>query len=581
VPRPNLASFAATLLLLTACGSPPPHSSPPSSLNGPVADDTSDDAAIARAGQKYVDLLVATSPEGATGLGLHTRDTELDDRTPAAFESTLQQKQALYDELASTFAHPHASRAARTDLLIMMHSLAVEIRVDRELRPLERQPDLYESPMDAIFLMTARDYAPAAERAQNVILRMEKIPDVVAHAKANLKTPPRVWTEIAIERAAGAKAFFEEQRGPLTDALPSEKPRIEAALRTATLAYTSYGAFLQKTVLPASTTSFAIGRPLFEFMLHDGYFLKEDSEALLTLGKRIFGETSAQMTALAKKMDPHAQGWPEITARLKANHPTADGLRASYAKEVARARAFLVAHDAVPFPPGDDCEVVDTPPFQRSTITAAYDQPRPFDKVTRGFFFVTPVDRSLPPDKQEEMLRENDHGDQVDTAVHETYPGHHLQISFARLHPSLVRKATPTAILEEGWGLYSEELMNELGYYTDEERMMQLEWTLVRAARVIIDIGLHTRGMSFDDAVRMLTAEVHLEHELALSEVKRYTESPTQPLSYLVGREQLFRIRERYLEREKERYSLKRFHGEVLSRGGIAPGLLEEEMFEP
>ena len=112
---------------------------------------------------------------------------------------------------------------------------------------------------------------------------------------------------------------------------------------------------------------------------------------------------------------------------------------------------------------------------------------------------------------------------------HETYPGHHLQLSFARGNPSLIRKiidakraaVVGSDIFAEGWGLYAEELMGELGYYTDEERLMQLEWTLVRAARVLIDVGLHTRGMTFDDAVKVLTDQVHLEHELAINEVKR------------------------------------------------------------
>jgi uncharacterized protein (DUF885 family) len=127
--------------------------------------------------------------------------------------------------------------------------------------------------------------------------------------------------------------------------------------------------------------------------------------------------------------------------------------------------------------------------------------------------------------------------------------------------------------------------MSELGYYTDEERLMQLEWTLVRAARVMIDVGLHTRGMTFDDAVKMLTGRVHLERELALSEVKRYTMTPTQPLSYLVGRERIVAMRERFKQRatahpESGAFSLKAFHTEVLSHGTIAPGLVEREMFE-
>jgi uncharacterized protein (DUF885 family) len=179
------------------------------------------------------------------------------------------------------------------------------------------------------------------------------------------------------------------------------------------------------------------------------------------------------------------------------------------------------------------------------------------------------------------MLRENDHGDQVDTVVHEAYPGHHLQLSFARTHPSLVRKAISPSIFAEGWALYSEELLNELGYYTDEERLAQLQWTLVRAARVVIDVGLHTQGMTFGEAMKILTGRVHLEHELALSEVRRYTADPTQPLTYLVGREMIFKLRDKYKEREGEKYSLKRFHTEVLSHGTIAPGLIAKEILEP
>src|SRR4029077_1638489 len=155
----------------------------------------------------------------------------------------------------------------------------------------------------------------------------------------------------------------------------------------------------------------------------------------------------------------------------------------------------------------------------------------------------TPVDRALPRDKQEAMLRENDHGSAVDTVVHETYPGHHLQQSFARRHPSVMRKATDAAIFSEGWGLYAEELMAELGYYTDEERLLQLEWTLVRAARIVIDVGFHVSDIAYDQALKMLTDELHLERQLALSEVKRYTMSPTQPLAYLTGRQMIFKMR--------------------------------------
>lgn len=537
-----------------------------------------DDAAVQKAAQEYLDLLVDISPESATALGLHKNDAELDDRTASGFDKAVDREEAMLKSLKERFKAPKLSPAGRTDLTMLIGALEVDIRTKRVQRPLQRQPDIYASPLNAIFFMTARDYAPAAERAKNVVARLEKIPKVIEAAKANLLNPPRVWTEVGIDRASSAKSFLEAQRPFLIASLPGETARVEAALKVSEAAYEDYKKVLQKEVLPRSNGRFSAGRELFGFLLQNDYFLEESPEELLAMGK-LFTETGAQMTEVAKRIDPKAKGWPEVVERLKGHHPTADGLLDAYRTEVTRARTYLVQKDAVEFPPGDDLDVMDTPPFLRSTVTAAYDQPPPFDATTKGFFFVTPVDKTLSKAKQEEMLRESDHGDLVDTAVHEAYPGHHLQLSFARRNPSLVRKALDHAIFSEGWALYSEELMAELGYYTDEERLLQLEWTLVRAARIIIDVGLHVSDMTFDQAVKMLTDEVHLERQLALSEVKRYTMSPTQPLAYLTGRQMIIKMRERYRQREGAKFSLKKFHTDVLVRATVPPSLMAREIF--
>lgn len=543
------------------------------------------DQEVAKAAQEYLDLLVEISPEQATGLGLHKNDALLDDRTIVGDDKAIEREEALLKSFRERFKSGSPvgdlTPGAKTDLAMLQGALEVDIRTRRVQRPLQRMPSLYASPLHAIFMMTARDYAPAADRARNVVARLEKIPKLIEVAKANLLNPPKVWTEVGIDRAGSAKTFLEAQRSFLTTSLPNEGARVDAALKAAEAAYDDYKKLLTKEILPKSNGRFSAGRELFEHLLQNNYFLDEKADDLLAMGKKLFAETNDQMTAVAKRIDPKAKGWPEVVARLKGNHPTADGLLDAYRTEVKRARAFLVQKDAVEFPPGDDLEVIDTPPFMRSTVTAAYDQPPPFDPTTKGFFFVTPVDKTLSKAKQEEMLRENDHGDLVDTAVHEAYPGHHLQLSFARLHPSLVRKALDPAIFSEGWALYSEELMAELGYYTDEERLLQLEWTLVRAARIVIDVGLHVQDLTFEDAVKKLTDEVHLEKQLALSEVKRYTMNPTQPLAYLTGRQMILKMRERAKQRDGAKFSLKKFHTDVLTRATVPPSLMAREIFGP
>lgn len=590
-PRLSRVVVALAALAALACGpagGTAPARSAPAAANGPAPpgaraaaeDPHPDDAAIAEAGEEYLALLVDIHPEEATALGLHDNDAELDDRSIAGHDAGTDRQEALLRSLERRFASPKASPAARTDLALLLGALRCDIRNKRVQRPLQRKPDVYVEPLNAIFQMTAREYAPAAERARDVIARLEKIPKVVEQAKENVLNPPRVWTEIAIDRASSARPFLAAQRAFLVGALPAEVARIDAALAAATGAYEDYKRFLQRTVLPRSNGGFAAGRELFEFLLKNDYFLEEGADELLAMGKKVFAETNAEMLEVAKRIDPKAKGWPEVTARLKAKHPSARELLGAYRREVARARSFLAEKDVVAFPPDDDLEVIETPAFMRSTITAAYDQPPPFDaRTSKGFFFVTPVDETLSKRKQEEALRENDWGDIVDTSVHEAYPGHHLQLSFARRSPSRVRRAFDRAIFSEGWALYSEELMAELGYYDDGERLIQLEWALVRAARIVLDVGLHVGGMTFEQAVKVLTDEVHLERSLALSEVKRYTESPTQPSAYMVGRQKIFELRERARRQAGARFSLKAFHADLLSRGTVPPSLLAREMF--
>jgi uncharacterized protein (DUF885 family) len=552
---------------------------------GPTSPPSPEDAEVAKACEAYIALIVAIDPETATTLGLHARDSELEDRTLEGFEEARRREEAMLADVRAAFVgkSTQLSAAARIDLELLEHTLDVRSRLARKVAPLERDPTSYTRPLDPLFLMMARDYAPAAERAKAALARMEKLPAMLELAHKNLKNPPRVWTQVAIDMARSAKGFFDDERPLLEAALPEpgQKVHIAAVVKQAEAAFAGYAAFLEKDVLPRSTGSYALGRETFDMLLHDTYFLREDADAVLALGQRVFEKTQKELAAVAHRIDPAAASWADVAQRLKQKHPTADNLLASYRDEMDRARRFLELKDVVPLP-AEGCEVIETPPFQRTTITAAYDLCPPFDPSAKGFFFVTPVDKSLPSDKQEAMLRENDHGDAVDTVVHETYPGHHLQQSFARRHPSVLRKATDAAIFAEGWGLYAEELMGELGYYTDEERLMQLEWTLVRAARVLIDVGLHTKGMSFDDAIKILTDQVHLELPLATSEVKRYTMSPTQPLSYLVGREAILAIRDRAKKLAEQRgapFSLKAFHADLLGHGTIPPGLVAKEMF--
>jgi uncharacterized protein (DUF885 family) len=153
---------------------------------------------------------------------------------------------------------------------------------------------------------------------------------------------------------------------------------------------------------------------------------------------------------------------------------------------------------------------------------------------------------------------------------HEAYPGHHLQLLTAQGLGSEVRRHIWSPVMVEGWALYSEQLMDETGFYrTEEARLFRLLNLLWRAIRVVLDVGLHTRGMTPAAAVDYLVEHLPIERPSAEAEVRRYCAWPTYQLSYAVGRRELLRLRDAYRERDPAGYSPRKFHDEVMRYGGL------------
>jgi uncharacterized protein (DUF885 family) len=431
--------------------------------------------------------------------------------------------------------------------------------------------------MSALFEMLERPGPTNEATALAALARLEAIPGQLLLARTNLERPSRVATEVAREDARGVGAFLEQHRTFL-ERYSGDPARTRRAVDQAISAYRSYARWLGDVLLPRSTASPAIGRDLFRFLLEEDYALPGDIDAVERIGREAFDDARSQLADVAAALGHGEESWPSVGALLKGNHPSGEDLVPAYQDEVKRAKNFLVTRNVVPLPPSDTLVVRETPDFARATTEVAYDMPPPFETGSAtAIMFVTPPDARWPAKKQEQYLREHNHGDIVDTVAHEAYPGHHLQVSFARRHPSAVRRVVDSDILCEGWALYAEQLMSEEGYFTSEERFFQLEWRLVRAARVLIDVGIHTGKMSLEQARSLLVDEVHLEPVLASSEVRRYALSPTQPLSYVVGESQIRAMRERWLR--EGRGDVRAFHEAVLSEGSIPPAFIERAIF--
>src|SRR5207245_1562693 len=190
--------------------------------------------------------------------------------------------------------------------------------------------------------------------------------------------------------------------------------------------------------------------------------------------------------------------------------------------------------------------IVPTPSCILSIIPlASYDSPGPNSLDRTGWFYVTVPDPRLPAAAQERMLRDHCRHELAATALHEGYPGHHLHLVQAQRQASETRKNVSTPLTVEGWALYCEDMMGEEGFYrSEEEQFFQRVHLLWRAVRILLDVGLHTRGMTFEQAVEYLTSHLGVDRANAEAEVRRYCAEPAYQLCYAVGRRELLKLRD-------------------------------------
>ena len=513
----------------------------------------------------YLDLRWQLDPVAATQAGV----TQHDGRLGSFGKPQVKAALAALKAMAAAF---EAGETAQLDEEIeqtaVLNDLRVSIARFEKEKPHEVNPEFHLSHLfDGLFSLLLRGERPAEERGRALAARLRDAPRFLREARATLGRPAAVFTETALAVAAGGRTLFSDAipafAAPLS---PGTREAVLEALAAARQEMDAFQAFLAGELADRSDADFAIGRKQFDFRLHYGHALQETAPELLRYGETLIEETERD---LQRKADALAPGvpWRELVGRLRERHPARDGLVASYAEAMERSRRFVAERGLAGMPDGA-LEVVATPPFMQPLIPfAAYDPPGAFAQRRTGWFYV-----SVPDEAQ---LREHSSHELALTALHEGYPGHHLQHLVAQSQPSPVRRVVWTPLTVEGWALYCEEMMGEEGFFRGpEEAFFQRLHLLWRAVRVVVDVRLHTTGMSVEEATRFLMEKLDLARASAEAEVRRYCGNPANALCYAVGRRELLRLREDWRARAGASYTLRRFHDEVLSYGGLPVTLM-------
>jgi uncharacterized protein (DUF885 family) len=447
-------------------------------------------------------------------------------------------------------------------------------------RPWARDPGVY--PRLGIWgclSLLMRDFAPVEQRAEAMLGRLREIPDMLESGKSNLSNPPSVLVEAAGEVVAGGLSFLRTAVPEVAAQVPQLGGDLLAANERAIAAYEAYRAWLVEDLLPRAHGDLGVGLDVYQQLLFAEHYLTYSPGELVLLAQGVLRETLEEIREVGRQLDPSAS-WEDLISRLKKDHPPRYGLIDAYRAAIQSSRDFTRERGLASVPSDERLEPAPTPQFLRSTLPyAAYMPPPPFETDRTGYFWVSEVDPSATEDQQESQLSGHCVYAIPMKAVHEGYPGHHLQLVRAADLPSPMRKQAMSTLFIEGWALYCEELMHEQGFYGDPRvRLFQLKDLLWRACRVIIDVGIHTGGMSFEEAVRMLIETAHIEEVNAVAEVKRYIMNPTQPMTYLIGKLLILDLKKREKRRLRDRFDLKEFHDELLSYGSVPIPLIAERM---
>jgi uncharacterized protein (DUF885 family) len=311
-------------------------------------------------------------------------------------------------------------------------------------------------------------------------------------------------------------------------------------------------------------------------------------DKLLEIARADMGKNQEHFKQVAKELEPDKDP-RQVLEQLGSDHPAPDQLLNSFRATFDSLIAFIRDHHIVTIPSDVRPIVEETPPFMRATTFASMDTPGPYEKhATEAYFNVTLPDPKMTPAEVEGYMHSFNVGTIISTAVHEAYPGHYVQFLWVPQAPSRVRKLLGANTNVEGWAHYCEQMMLDEGYgqpgagAKDEReskllRLGQLQDALLRDARFIVGIELHTGKMTFDQAVEFFQKEGYQPKETAQVETKRGAGDPTY-LYYTLGKLEIMKLREDLKKKEGAGFSLEKFHDEFLKQGFPPIKIVREAM---
>jgi uncharacterized protein (DUF885 family) len=513
---------------------------------------------------RYIKATCEEFPQWGSSIGFE----QYESRLSGSDERTRKDRIAFLEKmLAETETLPAAELAGDDwlDRRCFLALLRTELLNSRDLERWRTNPqECCDAAVGAIFELVIRHSGNLRKARPAIEGRLAAIPSFLREGGSAVRKPVPLWTKLAVHSCKGAKDFILSVGETLAE-ISDDPARSRRLASAAGKAFDGYAATITGKK-QGKAGDFAIGRERFEYLVRERTGLDWSLPEIEAEGRRLVSVITAE---LAKEARKHGRGdVSRILAQARDSWNPEAPLLDLYTQSSERWRDRVIKSGLFPIPPGESLSVTPVPDFMRDHFpTAAYSSPGAFEKRQQGIFWVNDLG-ATKKNPAERLREERQHYGLELTSAHEGYPGHHLQFAIQNRHPSRIRRLCSHAIFYEGWTMWCEKLAVEKGWVAGRHsRLQYLHDALWRAHRILIDCGLHSGKLSHESAARILVKGVGFTPARARADVNWYTSQPTVPMSYLLGRLELERVKSRLVGGCG--WSLGKFHNWALSHGAV------------
>jgi uncharacterized protein (DUF885 family) len=543
-----------------------------SNAKSPQADATPD--SLRRLADEYYRWRNENYPVGSSDDGLHTWDDKLTDYRSAAIEARKQHVKMLLDQL-NVMRTDSWSKDDRIDWLLLRAQLEGVNFFDRVMQFDSTNPQVYvDECSNGIFSLLKKEYDTPRTRALAATARLKQMPSMLEEGKKNLTKPVGLYAQLAIDSARSIDSLLTDSMMTLArDLSPKERDELVRARDAAIKAIHAFADEMEKR-LPGMVAFAPMGEANYNYMLKHIYLLPLDAKQVEMLGQSELARYRALESLLP---DPNLAN-PDPSRSRNIPQDQESFLKA-YERRQTEMIDFLKSNNLITLPAYLGTFYIRQLPeaFKPTSPGGFMNPPGKYDRDSSGFYFIP----TYNPQSKNFYIRAAIE-DPRPILGHEGIPGHFLQLSIANQLKDEIRRQHQDTIMVEGWALYTEEMLMRTGLYPNNSAAQGqiLRLSRYRAARIGVDVNLHTGKWSFEQAVKYFMEAGGLDREAAEGEAAGAASSPTQKISYITGKWQIMRLLGRYRDKQGASFRLGQFHDDLLKNGSLPLSIVEWKMLD-